>query len=50
MLIRFFDIISNHIFKWKHAIHVQISGSCDQILFVGVLTRQLKPDQVTTVI
>lgn len=50
VVIRFLDMISNHIFKWQHTFHVHIPSTGYQILLVGIFTGQLESDQMAPVI
>ena len=45
-----FDIIADFRLKREHSLHVEISGSCDQVLRVGVFRRQHVGDQVATIV
>ena len=46
----FFYVVGNHIFKGKHPLHVQIAGTCDQVVFIGIFCCKLIADQVAAVV
>ena len=50
MIVGFFDIRCHLILERQHTFYIHIACSCDQILFICILTCQLESDQVTTVI
>ena len=47
---KLFDIIADFRLKREHSLHVEISGSCDQVLRVGVFRRQHIGDQVAAIV
>ena len=50
MVVRLLYIVSHHVFKGQHSLDIQISGTGDEILLVGVLSCQLIPQQMAAVI
>ena len=46
----FLNIVSHHVFKGQHALHIHIAGASDQIPLVGILTGELKANQMAAVI
>ena len=46
----FLHIISYFVFIREHAFYVQVSGSCDEVFFVGVLACELIAYEVASVI
>ena len=49
MVACFFDVISHHIFKRQHPVHIHVSRTGDQILFVGIFRCQLIADQMAAI-
>lgn len=43
-------IVSYHILKGQHALHVEKAGTGDQIALIGILTGELVADQMAAVI
>ena len=44
------NIFRHLVFKWQHALRVQVTRACDQVFCVRVFARQLIPYQVAAVI
>ena len=49
MMICFFYVVCNHIFKRKHSFDIHISGTGDQIFSIGIFGGELPPDQMATI-
>ena len=50
MVVGFLNVVSYHVFKWQHTGDIQIPGTGNQILLVGIFSSQLVSDQMTAVI
>ena len=50
MVVCFLDVVSYHVFKWQHAGDIQIPGTGNQVLLVGIFSSQLVSDQMAAVI
>jgi len=50
VVVRLLYIVRHQIFKGQHPVHIHIAGAGDEIFLVGVLSGELKADQVTAVV
>ena len=44
------NIGKDRVFIGKHALHIQVPGPCDQVFFIGILSRELKSDQMAAIV
>ena len=50
MVLGFLYVVGDHILKGEHPVHVHIAGSRDQILVIGVFSRELKADEMAAIV
>ena len=50
VVLRFLYIVGNHILKGQHTVHITVTGTGDQIAFIGVFTGELEANEMAAVI
>ena len=49
MMLRFFYVVCNHVFKRKHSFDVHVSGAGNQVFSIGIFGGELPSDQMTAI-